>query len=94
MATVTLSSAGVGAAQSGSAVSGTGIIVINDSDSAVTFDVTTGGSTVEQSDITVQKKDYTIITGLASAAKTLTSVKTAHGTSAQSGEKLYIHLAS
>ena len=94
MATVTLSSAGVGAAQSGSAVSGTSILIVNDSDAAVTFDVTTGGSTVEQAGITLQKKDFTILTGLANEAKTLTSVKTAHGTVAQSGEKLYIHLAS
>ena len=94
MATVTLNCSGVGAAQSGATGNTTSVLIVNDSDAAVTFDITTGGSTVEQSGITVQKKDFTIITGLASAAKTLTSVKTAHGTVAQSGEKLYIHPAS
>ena len=94
MATVTINASGVGAAQSGGAVSGTSILIVNDTDAAVTFDVTTGGSTVEQSGITIQKKDFTILSGLANAAKTLTSVKTAHGTVAQKNEKLYIHLAS
>lgn len=94
MATVTLTSAGVGGTQSGATGNVTSVLIVNDSDAAVTFDITTGGSAVEQANITVQKKDFTIISGLASAAKTLTSVKTAHGTVAQSGEKIYIHPAA
>lgn len=94
MATVTLSSAGVGAAQSGATGNTTSVLIVNDSDSTITCDLTTGGSSVEQANITIQKKDFKIITGLASAAKTLTSVKTTHATVAQSGEKIYIHPAA
>ena len=98
MGTVTLSAAGVGAAQSGTVTTAAGsaagsIMVTNHSDGAITFNVATAGTDV-QTGLSCGPKDYTIITGLASAAKTLTSVKTAHGTSAQSSEKLYIHLAS
>ena len=95
MGIVALNSSGIGGAQSGTATGATTrVLVANDSDATVTCDITTGGSTVEQSDITVQKKDFTIITGLTSAVKTLTSVKTSHGTSAQDGEKLYIYSAT
>ena len=40
MATVTINASGVGAAQSGGAVSGTSILIVNDTDAAVTVSYT------------------------------------------------------
>jgi hypothetical protein len=93
MATVTLSAAGVGAAQSGTVTtaggSGGGIIMVtNDSDATVTFDVATAGSTVLSNQV-VAAKDYKIVSGLNNGAQTLVNVSTSHGTAAQSGEIIY-----
>jgi len=93
MGTVTLSALGVGAAQSGTVTTAAGsaagsIMVTNHSDGAITFNVATAG-TVVQSGISLGPKDYTIVTGLNDGAQTLTSVKTSHGTAAQSGEIIY-----
>jgi len=93
MATVTLSAAGVGAAQSGTVTtaggSGGGIIMVtNHSDATVTFDVATAGSTVLSNQV-VAAKDYKIVSGLNNGAQTLVNVSTSHGTSAQNAEVIY-----
>tara|TARA_R100000963_G_C4622135_1_gene89335 strand:- start:61 stop:357 length:297 start_codon:yes stop_codon:yes gene_type:complete len=93
MGTVTINASGVGAAQSGvvTTAGGSGlgkIMVTNDSDSRITFNVATAGTLV-QSDLTCEKKGYTIVTGLDDGAQTLTSLSTAHETSAQSSEVVY-----
>tara|TARA_B100001109_G_C18733494_1_gene413114 strand:+ start:140 stop:436 length:297 start_codon:yes stop_codon:yes gene_type:complete len=93
MGTVTLNALGVGAAQSGTVTTAAGsgagsIMVTNHSDGAITFNVATAGTDV-QSGISLGPKDYTIVTGLNNGAQTLTSVKTSHGTAAQSGEIIY-----
>ncbi len=93
MATVTLSAAGVGAAQSGTITtaggSGGGIIMVtNHSDGAITFNVATAGTDV-QTGLSLGPKSYMLVTGLDNGAQTLTSLKTTHGTSAQSGEIIY-----
>ena len=93
MGTVTLSAAGVGAAQSGTVTTAAGaaagsVMVTNDCDATITFDVATAG-TVVQSGLTVGPKDYKIITGLNNGAQTLENVKTSHGTAAQKNEIVY-----
>ena len=93
MATVTLTSAGVGGTQSGTVTtaggSGGGIIMVsNDSDAAITFDVATAGTTV-QSGLSLQAKEFKLVTGLNNGAQTLVNVKTAHGTAAQNAEVIY-----
>ena len=93
MGTVTLNALGVGAAQSGTVTTAAGsaagsIMVTNHSDGAITFNVATAGTDV-QTGISLGPKDYTIVTGLNNGAQTLTSVKTSHGTAAQSGEIIY-----
>jgi len=98
MATVTLNSAGVGGTQSGTVTtaggSGGGIIMVtNDSDATVTFDVATAGSTVLSNQV-VAAKDYKIVSGLNNGAQTLTSVSTSHGTSAQNAEVIYVTLVT
>jgi len=96
--TVTMTNAGVGGTQSGTittaAGSGAGVIMVcNDTDSPITYDVATAG-TVVQSGLKLAEKSFTRITGLNNGAQTLTSVSTAHGTAAQSGEIVYVTLAS
>ncbi len=91
--TVTINASGVGAAQSGTVTTAAGsgagkIMVTNDSDSTINFDVATAGTTV-QSNITVQAKDYRIVEGLNDGAQTLVSLTTSHGTSAQVNEVVY-----
>jgi len=87
MATVTINATGTGGAQSGTittaAGAGAGIILIaNDSDSAIIFDVATAG-TVVQSGVQLQAKKFKKITGLNNGAQTLVNLKTTHGTVAQ-----------
>ena len=93
MGTVTLSAAGVGAAQSGTVTTAAGsaagsIMVTNHSDGAITFNVATAGTDV-QTGLSCGPKDYLIVTGLNDGAQTLTNVKTSHGTAAQNGEIVY-----
>ena len=93
MATVTIDTAGVGGTQSGTVTTAGGsgggkVMVTNDSDSRITFNVATAGTLV-QSDLTCEKKGYTIVTGLDDGAQTLTSLNTAHETSAQVNEVVY-----
>jgi len=93
MATVTIDAAGSGGTQSGTVTTAAGagagkIMVTNDSDAAITFDVATAG-TVVQSDVKCAAKSYKIVTGLNNGAQTLVGLTTAHGTSAQSGEIVY-----
>ena len=93
MATVTLTSAGIGGTQSGTITtaggSGGGIIMVtNDSDSPITFDVATAGTTV-QTGVKADKKSYKIVTGLNNGAQTLVNLKTAHETAAQNAEVIY-----
>lgn len=93
MGTVTINSSGVGAAQSGTVTTAAGsaagsIMVTNDSDSKITFNVATAGTNV-QTGLTCEKKGYTIVTGLDDGAQTLTSLNTAHETSAQVNEVVY-----
>ena len=96
MATVTINASGVGGTQSGTittaAGSGAGsIIVTNDSDAAITFNVATAGTDV-QTGVTCEAKGYKIVTGLNNGATTLTSLTTSHGTSAQANEVVYLTL--
>ena len=96
MATVTIDGTGTGGTQSGTvttaAGAGAGIILIaNDSDSAITFDVATAG-TVVQSGVQLQAKEFKKITGLNNGAQTLVNLTTAHGTVAQSGDVVYNYL--
>jgi hypothetical protein len=93
MATVTLTAAGVGGTQSGTVTtaggSGGGIIMVtNDSDATVTFDVATAGSTVLSNQV-IAAKDYKIVSGLNNGAQTLINVSTSHGTAAQASEVIY-----
>jgi hypothetical protein len=93
MATVTINASGVGGTQSGTVTTAAGsgagsIIVTNDSDAAITFNVATAG-TDAQTGIHCAEKSFKIVTGLDDGAQTLTSLKTAHGTSAQNGEIVY-----
>jgi hypothetical protein len=96
MATVTISAYGEGAAQSGTVTTAGGagggiILVVNDSDAAITFNVATAGTTV-QTGVQLQAKDFKKITGLNNGAQTLVSLTTAHGTVAQSGDIVYNYL--
>jgi|TARA_R110000824_G_scaffold9546_4_gene42611 hypothetical protein len=96
--TVTINSSGVGGTQSGTITTGAGgtagvIMVCNDTDSRVKFDVATAG-TVVLSDQSLAEKSFTRVTGLANGAQTLVSVTNSHGTSAQNAEIIYITLAS
>jgi hypothetical protein len=96
MATVTIGATGTGAAQSGTVTTAGGagggiILVVNDSDAAITFDVATAGTTV-QTGVQLQAKDFKKITGLNNGAQTLVSLTTAHGTVAQSGDIVYNYL--
>lgn len=93
MGTVTINSSGVGAAQSGTITTAGGsgggkIMVTNDSDSNITFNVATAGTDVQTS-LVCEAKGYLIVTGLNNGAQTLTSLTTAHGTSAQVNEVVY-----
>lgn len=93
MATVTIGASGAGAAQSGTVTTAAGsgagqIMVCNDSDSPVTFNVATAGTTV-QTGLRCDAKGFLIVTGLNNGAQTLVSLKTTHGTAAQSGEVVY-----
>ena len=93
MATVTLTSAGIGGTQSGTVTtaggSGGGIILVaNNSDAAITFDVATAGTTV-QSDLFLAEKAFRLVTGLNNGAQTLVNLSTAHGTAAQNAEVIY-----
>jgi len=94
--TVTINASGVGGAQSGTITTSGGggtVMVCNDTDSPITYNVATAGTDV-QTGLRLDAKAFTRITGLANGAQTLTSVKTAHGTSAQNGEIVYLTLAS
>ena len=98
MATGTLTAAGVGGTQSGTITTAGGsgggkVIVANDSDSPITFKVSTAGSVV-LTDQYCDAKSFKLITGLNNGATTLTVVSTAHGTSAQSGEIVYLTLVT
>ena len=93
MATVTIDTAGVGGTQSGTVTtaggSGGGIVMVtNDSDSKITFNVATAGTDV-QTGLMCEAKGYKIVTGLNNGAQTLTSLATSHGTSAQASEVVY-----
>jgi len=93
MGTVTINSSGVGAAQSGTVTTAGGsgggkIMVTNDSDSKITFNVATAGTDV-QTGLMCEAKGYKIVTGLNNGAQTLTSLATSHGTSAQASEIVY-----
>ena len=93
MATVTINKSGTGGTQSGTVTTAAGaaagkIIVTNDSDAAITFDVATAG-TVVQSGVQCAAKSYKIVTGLNNGAQTLVSLTTAHGTAAQVNEVVY-----
>lgn len=96
MATVTINATGTGGAQSGTVTTagGTGggiILIANDSDSAIVFDVATAG-TVVQSGVQLQSKEFKKITGLNNGAQTLVNLKTTHGTVAQKNEVVYNYL--
>ena len=96
MATVTIDSTGTGGTQSGTVTTagGTGggiILIANDSDSAIVFDVATAGTTV-QTGIQLQAKEFKKITGLNNGAQTLVNLKTTHGTVAQNSEVVYNYL--
>jgi len=96
MATVTINATGTGGTQSGTittaAGAGAGIILVaNDSDSAIVFDVATAGTTV-QSGVQLQAKEFKKITGLDNGAQTLVNLKTTHGTVAQKNEVVYNYL--
>jgi len=98
MATVTIGATGTGAAQTGTVTTAGGagggiILVANNSDSAITFDVATAGTTV-QSGIQLQGKEFKLVTGLDNGAQTLVNLTTAHGTVAQSGEVVYNYLVT
>ena len=93
MATVTIDSSGVGGTQSGTVTTAGGsgggsIMVTNDSDSKITFNVATAGTDV-QTNVMCEAKDYKIVSSLDNGAQTLTSLKTAHVTSAQVNEVVY-----
>ena len=96
--TVTIGASGTGAAQSGNIATGAGgtagvIMVCNDTDSPLTFDVKTGATTVLSNQY-INAKAFSRITGLGDGNQTLHNVKTAHGTSAQHNEKVYVLQAS
>jgi hypothetical protein len=96
MATVTINATGTGGTQSGTVTTagGTGggiILIANDSDSAIVFDVATAGTTV-QSKVQLAAKEFKKITGLNNGAQTLVNLKTTHGTVAQNGEVVYNYL--
>ena len=96
MATITISATGTGAAQSGTITTAGGagggiILVANDSDATITFDVATAGTTV-QTGIQLQAKEFKKVTGLSNGAQTLVNLTTAHGTVAQSGDVVYNYL--
>jgi len=93
MGTVTINASGVGGSQSGTVTTAGGsgggkIMVTNDSDSVITFDVATAG-TVVQSNLKCPAKDYLIVQGLNNGAQTLVSLTTSHGTVAQNAEVVY-----
>ena len=96
MATVTIGATGTGGTQSGTITTAGGaaggiILVANDSDSAITFNVATAGTTV-QTGVQLQAKEFKKITGLNNGAQTLVSLTTAHGTVAQSSDIVYNYL--
>ena len=96
--TVTMTNAGVGGTQSGTittaAGSGAGVIMVcNDTDSPLTFNVATGGTDVLTKQY-IAAKAFSRVTGLNDGNHTLTSVKTAHGTAAQNSEVVYVLQAS
>ena len=96
MATVTIDTAGVGGTQSGTVTTAGGsgggkVMVTNDSDSKISFNVATAGTDV-QTGVTCEAKGYKIVTGLNNGATTLTSLTTSHGTSAQANEVVYLTL--
>ncbi len=96
MATVTINATGTGGTQSGTVTTagGTGggiILIANDSDSAIVFDVATAGTTV-QTGVQLQAKEFKKITGLDDGAQTLVNLKTTHGTVAQNNEVVYNYL--
>tara|TARA_R100000655_G_scaffold90033_1_gene130574 strand:- start:2793 stop:3101 length:309 start_codon:yes stop_codon:yes gene_type:complete len=96
--TVTINASGIGAAQSGNIATNAGgtagvIMVCNDTDSPLTFDVKTGATTV-LSDQYIAAKSFSRVTGLGNGNQTLHNVKTAHGTAAQVNEKVYVLQAS
>ena len=96
--TVTINASGTGAAQSGniatSAGSAAGVIMVcNDTDSPLTFNVATGGTDVLTKQY-IAAKAFSRVTGLNNGNHTLTSVKTAHGTAAQNSEVVYVLQAS
>lgn len=93
MGTVTIDASGVGGTQSGTVTTAGGsgggsIMVTNDSDSKITFNVATGGTDV-QTGLMCEAKGYKIVSSLDNGEQTLTSLATAHKTSAQANEVVY-----
>ncbi len=96
--TVTINASGTGGAQSGNIATAAGgtagvIMVCNNSDSPLTFDVKTGATTVLSNQY-IDAKAFSRITGLGDGNQTLANVKTAHGTAAQNSEVIYVLQAS
>ena len=94
MATVTIDSSGVGGTQSGTVTttsSNKTVCIVNDTDAKITCKLGIGSGTKVSHDI--DAKNHKLVTDLAAGSATLTSVYTAHGTSAQKDEKVYLLLA-
>jgi hypothetical protein len=97
MAHSTISSAGIGATQAGTAVTSTSgnktVIFTNETDSVITLDLKCAG-TVNAADkgIRIPAKEflnYTHVGGHGTCV--MENVKTSHGTTAQTDERIYIH---
>lgn len=95
--TVTINASGTGGAQSGTITTAGGggtVMVCNDTDSPITYSVKENTSTVKYTNQRLEAKAFTRVTGLANGNVVLYDVSTAHGTSAQNGEIVYLTLAS
>lgn len=97
MAHVTISKTGVGATQAGTAVTTTSgnktVVFTNETDSVITLDLKTAG-TIHASDknIKIPAKEFLNYTHVGGhGACVMESVKTSHGTVAQTDERIYIH---
>jgi hypothetical protein len=97
MAHVVINSYGTGAAQAGGAVTTTSgnknVLFVNETDSTITLDLHIGGAHHSPGlSHTIPAKGYLNYahTGTHGAA-TMVNVKTAHGTSAQTDERVYMY---
>ena len=97
MAHVVISSYGMGAAQAGPAVTTTNanknVLFVNETDSTITLDLHIGGAHHSPGlSHTIPANGYLnyLHTG-AHGAATMANVKTAHGTSAQTDESVYMY---